>query len=246
MDISDIQKDKMPQHVAVIMDGNGRWAKKHGFARALGHKHGVTTVHNITEIAAKLGIKYLTLYAFSTENWNRPQEEVSALMSLLVDTIARETPTLLRNNIRLLTIGDLSRLPDNVRAKLETCKEQTAGNTSLNLVLALSYSARWEITNAVKTLAGKVLEGGLQLQEIDEQCVTDALTTSGIPDPDLLIRTSGELRISNFLLWQLAYSELWFTDKLWPDFTEDDFCDALRDYQQRERRFGKTSEQIKV
>ena len=245
MDISDIQKDRMPRHVAIIMGGNGRWAKQHGLARALGHKQGVNTVHEITETAARLGIEYLTMYAFSTENWNRPQDEVNALMSLLVSTIARETPTLMKNNVRLLTIGDLSRLPEDVRTKIEGCKHQTAANTGLNLVLALSYSARWEITEAARQLAQKAIDGRLRPQDIDEQHVTDALTTRGIPDPDLLIRTSGELRISNFLLWQLAYSELWFTDKLWPDFTAEDFCNALRDYQHRERRFGKTSEQVK-
>ena len=245
MDISDIQKDRMPRHVAVIMDGNGRWAKQHGLARAVGHKQGVATVHEITEVAAELGIEYLTLYAFSTENWNRPQDEVKALMSLLVSTIAKETPTLMKNNVRLLTIGDLSRLPEDVRVKMEGCKQQTAANTGLNLVLALSYSARMEITDAARQLAQQVKEGIIQPEDIDEHHLTDALTTRGIPDPDLLIRTSGELRISNFLLWQLAYSELWFTDKLWPDFTADDFCDALRDYQRRERRFGKTSEQVK-
>ena len=245
MDISDIQKDRMPRHVAIIMDGNGRWAKQHGLARALGHKQGVNTVHEITETAARLGIEYLTMYAFSTENWNRPQDEVNALMSLLVSTIARETPTLMKNNVRLLTIGDLSRLPEDVRTKIEGCKHQTSSNTGLNLVLALSYSARWEIAEAARILAQKAIDGRLRPQDIDEQHVTDALTTRGIPDPDLLIRTSGELRISNFLLWQLAYSELWFTDKLWPDFTAEDFCNALRDYQRRERRFGKTSEQVK-
>ena len=245
MNTEDIRKDRMPRHVAVIMDGNGRWAKQHGLARALGHKQGVNTLHEITETAARLGIGYLTMYAFSTENWNRPQDEIDALMALLVSTIAKETPTLMKNNVRLLTIGDMQRLPQDVRTKIENCKQQTAANTGLNLVIALSYSARWEITEAARQLATAVANGQLLPQDIDEQRISDALTTHGIPDPDLLIRTSGELRISNFLLWQLAYSELWFTDKLWPDFTAEDFCNALRDYQKRERRFGKTSEQLK-
>ena len=245
MNTEDIRKDRMPRHVAVIMDGNGRWAKQHGLARALGHKQGVNTLHEITETAARLGIGYLTMYAFSTENWNRPQDEIDALMALLVSTIATETPTLMKNNVRLLTIGDMQRLPQDVRTKIENCKQQTAANTGLNLVIALSYSARWEITEAARQLATAVANGQLLPQDINEQRISDALTTHGIPDPDLLIRTSGELRISNFLLWQLAYSELWFTDKLWPDFTADDFCNALRDYQKRERRFGKTSEQLK-
>ena len=245
MNTEDIRKDRMPRHVAVIMDGNGRWAKQHGLARALGHKQGVNTLHEITETAPRLGIGYLTMYAFSTENWNRPQDEIDALMALLVSTIATETPTLMKNNVRLLTIGDMQRLPQDVRTKIENCKQQTAANTGLNLVIALSYSARWEITEAARQLATAVANGQLLPQDINEQRISDALTTHAIPDPDLLIRTSGELRISNFLLWQLAYSELWFTDKLWPDFTADDFCNALRDYQKRERRFGKTSEQLK-
>ena len=245
MNTEDIRKDRMPRHVAVIMDGNGRWAKQHGLARALGHKQGVNTLHEITETAARLGIGYLTMYAFSTENWNRPQDEIDALMALLVSTIAKETPTLMKNNVRLLTIGDMQRLPQDVRTKIENCKQLTAANTGLNLVIALSYSARWEITEAARQLATAVANGQLLPQDINEQRISDALTTHAIPDPDLLIRTSGELRISNFLLWQLAYSELWFTDKLWPDFTAEDFCNALRDYQKRERRFGKTSEQLK-
>ena len=235
----------MPRHVAIIMDGNGRWAKQHGLARMFGHKKGVETVHNITEEATRLGIEYLTLYTFSTENWNRPKEEVDALMSLLVDTIAKETPTLMKNNVRLLTIGDLERLPQEARLKFEGCMEQTAGNTGLRLVVALSYSARWEIVNAVKHIASAVKAGTLRVEELDEQKVSKAMTTRNMPDPDLLIRTSGELRISNFLLWQLAYSELYFTPCLWPDFTVEEFRRAIADYQHRERRFGKTSEQLK-
>ncbi|MBR6354532.1 MAG: isoprenyl transferase [Paludibacteraceae bacterium] len=241
----EISKERMPRHVAIIMDGNGRWAKQHGLVRIFGHKKGVETVHNITEEAARLGIEYLTLYTFSTENWNRPKEEVDALMSLLVDTIVKETDTLMKNNVRLLTIGDLERLPKEARRKFEGCMEETAGNTGLRLVIALSYSARWEIVNAVKQIASAVKAGTLRVEELDEQKVSEAMTTADMPDPDLLIRTSGELRISNFLLWQLAYSELYFTPCLWPDFTVEGFRRAIADYQHRERRFGKTSEQLK-
>ena len=235
---------RLPQHIAVIMDGNGRWAKKQGLARMFGHKHGVDTVHNITVAATELGIEYLTLYTFSTENWNRPKEEVDALMVLLVDTIAKETPTLMNNNVRLQTIGDIDRLPENARAKFMQCIEQTSGNTGLTMVLALSYSARWEITRAMQKAAQMAKEGGLRIEDINEQFVSANMTTADIPDPDLLIRTSGEYRISNFLLWQLAYSELYFTDCLWPDFTTEELYKAIVDYQKRERRFGKTSEQI--
>jgi len=240
----NINRERMPRHVAIIMDGNGRWAKQHGLVRMLGHRQGVETVHNITEAAAELGIKYLTLYAFSTENWNRPQQEVDALMELLVDTIAKETDTLMKNNVRLLTIGDLSRLPKKAEEKFRGCMAQTAGNTGLKLVIALSYSARWEIIRAVKQMSNEVKEGKLRIEDINEETVSEHLTTAGIPDPDLLIRTSGELRISNFLLWQSAYSELYFTPCLWPDFTVEEFYKALLDYQSRERRFGKTSEQL--
>ena len=231
----------MPRHVAIIMDGNGRWAKRQGLARMFGHKQGVEVVHNITEAAAELGLEYLTLYTFSTENWNRPKEEVDALMTLLVDTIAKETPTLMKNNVRLLTIGDLQRLPKGAHDKFIGCMEQTAGNTGLNLVIALSYSSRWEITNAVK----QAVSIGMRAEDINEETVSELMTTKSMPDPDLLIRTSGELRISNFLLWQLAYAELYFTDCLWPEFTVEEFYKAIVDYQHRERRFGKTSEQIR-
>jgi len=239
-----IAQANLPKHIAIIMDGNGRWAKRQGLARVFGHKQGVQTVHNITEAAAELGIRYLTLYAFSTENWNRPKEEVDALMTLLVDTIALETPTLMNNNVRLLTIGDLSRLPENARRKFMDCIAQTAGNTGLSLVLALSYSSRWEITDMARRIAREAAEGRLTAENIDESTVSAYLTTAGIPDPDLLIRTSGELRISNFLLWQLAYAELYFTDRLWPEFSVEDFYTAIIDYQHRERRFGRTSEQV--
>ena len=243
---NEIAMERIPRHIAIIMDGNGRWAKKQGLARMFGHKQGVTTVHNITEAAAEIGIEYLTLYAFSTENWNRPKEEVDALMALLVDTIAKETPTLMKNNVRLLTIGDINRLPQATREKFLGCIEQTSTNTSLNLVLALSYSSRWEMIEATKRIAAEVQNGTMSIDDINEATISNHLTTNGIPDPDLLIRTSGELRISNFLLWQIAYSELYFTDKLWPEFTVDDLYEAIIDYQHRERRFGKTSEQLKV
>ncbi len=236
--------DRLPEHVAIIMDGNGRWAKKQGLARVFGHQKGVETVHEITTAAAELGLKYLTLYTFSTENWNRPKEEVDAIMTLLVDTIAKERPTLMKNNVRLLTIGDTNRLPDEARKKYLQLIEDTAGNTGLSLVLALSYSSRWEITEAMKRIAHKVESGEMKADDITEQTLTDNMTTACIPDPDLLIRTSGEYRISNFLLWQLAYSEMYFTDCYWPEFTREEFYKALVDYAQRERRFGKTSEQI--
>ena len=242
---NQIQQTRIPRHVAIIMDGNGRWAKRQGLARMFGHRQGVETVHKITEAAAELGIEYLTLYAFSTENWNRPKEEVDALMSLLVDTIVKETPTLMRNNVRLSTIGDLSRLPDNAQQKFQTCMAQTQANTGLNLVIALSYSARWEIIQATRAIAAAIQKGELLTEDINEEVITAHMTTAHMPDPDLLIRTSGELRISNFLLWQLAYSELYFTDCLWPEFTEEEFYHAIVDYQHRERRFGKTSEQIR-
>jgi len=242
--LDQIQKDRIPQHVAIIMDGNGRWAKQHGLKRMFGHQQGVKTVHEITTAAAEMGIKYLTLYAFSTENWNRPKEEVDALMALLVETIRQETPTLMNNNVRLLTIGDLSRLPDATRMKFEECLQQTSHNTGLNLVLALSYSSRWEIMHAMQQAAKDAKEGKTNPAQITEDTVSHYMTTAGMPDPDLLIRTSGEYRISNFLLWQLAYSELYFTDKLWPDFCIEDFYAAIVDYQHRERRFGKTSEQV--
>ena len=241
----EILKERMPRHVAIIMDGNGRWAKRQGLARMFGHKQGVEVVHNITEAAAELGLEYLTLYTFSTENWNRPKEEVDALMTLLVDTIVKETPTLMKNNVRLLTIGDLERLPKAAHAKFAGCMQQTAGNTGLKLVIALSYSSRWEIIEAMKKAVGMAKNGQIGAEDINEEFVSDLMTTQGMPDPDLLIRTSGELRISNFLLWQLAYSELYFTACLWPEFTVEEFYKAIVDYQHRERRFGKTSEQVK-
>lgn len=210
-----------------------------------GHRQGVETVHNITVAATQLGIEYLTLYTFSTENWNRPKEEVDALMTLLVDTIAKETPTLMENNVRLETIGDINRLPEGTKQKFLGCIEQTSHNTGLTMVLALSYSARWEITEAMREAVRRAQNGELRAEEVNEQLVSSLMTTAAIPDPDLLIRTSGEYRISNFLLWQLAYSELYFSDCLWPEFTEEELYKAIVDYQKRERRFGKTSEQVK-
>lgn len=239
-----IDTARLPRHVAIIMDGNGRWAKKQGLARMFGHKKGVETVHNITVAATKLGIEYLTLYTFSTENWNRPKEEVDALMTLLVDTIAKETPTLMNNNVRLQTIGDINRLPEGTKQKFLGCIEETGKNTGLTMVIALSYSARWEIIEAVREAVRLTQAGQLRPEDVSEQMVSGLMTTREMPDPDLLIRTSGEYRISNFLLWQLAYSELYFTDCLWPEFTDEEFYKAIVDYQKRERRFGKTSEQI--
>lgn len=244
MSVKDkIQRDKLPQHVAIIMDGNGRWAKKLGNIRLFGHNAGVKSVREVTEASAELGIKYLTLYAFSTENWNRPQAEVQGLMSLLAKTLAEEHATFARNNIRLKVIGG-DGLPQNVRDSLAEAEKNTQDNTGLTLVLALSYSSRWEITKAMTDIARKIENGELKSDEIDQETISQHMSTHFMPDPELLIRTSGEYRISNFLLWQIAYSELYFTDILWPDFKKEDFYEALVDYQNRERRFGKTSEQV--
>ena len=236
--------EKLPRHVAVIMDGNGRWAKQRGSARVFGHKNGVKAVREVTEASAELGLDYLTLYAFSTENWSRPKHEVDALMALLVATIASETQTLMKNNVRLRVIGCTVSLPNNVQEQLLKCIEKTASNTGLTLVLALSYSARWEIVEAVKKIAIDVSKGTLDVAGIDSNVFSRYLDTSEMPDPELLIRTSGEYRISNFLLWQIAYSELYFSNILWPDFRKEHFYEALLDYQKRERRFGKTSDQL--
>jgi undecaprenyl diphosphate synthase len=234
-----IDISKLPKHIAIIMDGNGRWAKERGYDRIFGHQNGVTSVREITETAAEIGIQYLTLYAFSTENWSRPQPEVEALMELLIDTIEKETPTLNKNNVRLLAIGDLSRLPGNASEKLQRCILQTSKNTGLALVLALSYSSRWEITNAVKEICKDVQAGTHSIESINEELISNYLTTKSIPDPDLMIRTSGEERISNFLLWQIAYTELYFTETHWPEFRKENFYQAIYKFQQRERRFGK-------
>lgn len=244
--IGQIDKSRLPRHVAVIMDGNGRWAKQRNLERSQGHVEGVNTVRKITEIASEIGIGYLTLYTFSTENWNRPKDEVDALMNLIVVAIERETPDLIKNNVRLTMIGDIKRMPEFARTRLQKCMDDTSHCTGLVLCLALSYSSKWEILEAVKSVAEDVKSGKLHEDEINDTLFSSYLTTSHIPDPDLLIRTAGDLRISNFLLWQIAYSELYFTDIYWPDFTKDDFCRAIIDYQGRERRFGKTSEQVKA
>jgi undecaprenyl diphosphate synthase len=235
---------RLPKHIAIIMDGNGRWAKKQGEERIFGHHNGVTAVRETAEAAAELGVEYVTLYAFSTENWNRPQEEVNALMELLVHTIHHETKTLNENNIRLHAIGDLHSLPGSCYQELQEAIANTSKNTRMTLVLALSYSSKWEIINAIKEIGKKIKSGEMDVENITEKTVENFLCTSGIPDPELMIRTSGEHRISNFLLWQLAYAEFYFTEKLWPDFRKEDLYEAILDYQTRERRFGKTSEQL--
>lgn len=234
----------LPAHVAVIMDGNGRWAVHHGKDRVFGHQQGVESVRSIIEASAELGIKYLTLYAFSTENWGRPGDEVTALMGIMVQSLNNETDTLLKNNIRLTSIGDFDRLSDDVRERLFETIRLTSVSTGLNLIIALSYSSRWEICRASRMIAEDVRNRTLDLNSINEEVFEKYLTTNRVPDPDLLIRTSGELRISNFLLWQLAYTELYFTEKLWPDFGKEDLYQAIISYQNRERRFGKTSEQV--
>jgi undecaprenyl diphosphate synthase len=239
-----INTDKLPSHVAIIMDGNGRWAQQRGLERIFGHQQGVTALKEVIETAAELGIKYLSLYAFSTENWGRPDEEVSALMEIMVQSLNNETDTLLKNNIRLMAIGDIGRLANDVRERLFETISLTSVSNGLNLVVALSYSSRWEITEAARKISADVVKGLLKPGSINEEVFEKYLTTYGIPDPELMIRTSGELRISNFLLWQLAYTELYFTDKLWPDFGKEDFYTAIIDFQKRERRFGKTSEQV--
>ncbi|MGQ1888908.1 isoprenyl transferase [Thermophagus sp. OGC60D27] len=240
-----LDKKKLPKHVAIIMDGNGRWARKRGNARVFGHQQGVKSVREVTEAAAELGLKFLTLYAFSTENWSRPKTEVDALMSLLVSTISSETKTLMDNNVKLKTIGCKENLPGDVRDKLTACMDQTKDNDGLTLVLALSYSSRWEIVEGVKKIASDVLDGKLNVDQVNADIFSHYLETSYMPDPELLIRTSGELRISNFLLWQIAYSELYFCNVLWPDFRKEHFFKALLDFQGRERRFGKISDQVK-
>lgn len=237
-----IDVKRIPAHVAIIMDGNGRWAKAHNQKRSYGHQAGVETVRKIVKTAAELGVKYLTLYTFSTENWNRPQDEVAALMALLLDSIEEEI--FMKNNVAFRVIGDMERLPENVSSRLKQCIERTAGNSRMTLVVALSYSSRWEITQMVKQISEKVKAGVLNIENIDESVISQNLSTSFMPDPDLLIRTGGELRLSNYLLWQCAYSELYFCDTYWPDFDEEAFYKAICNYQQRERRFGMTSEQV--
>jgi len=240
-----IDKNNLPKHIAIIMDGNGRWAKAHGKPRVFGHRNGVKSVREVTEAAAELGIQYITLYAFSTENWNRPPTEVVALMTLLVDTIRKEIETLNKNNIRLLAIGDISKLPSKTYKALQEGIERTKNNNRMTLVLALNYSAKWEIIEATKAIARLASAGKIDIENIDDQLFSQHLSTASIPDPELLIRTSGETRLSNFLLWQLAYAEFYFTPIFWPDFNKEQFYKAVLNYQNRERRFGLTSEQIK-
>ena len=239
-----INTEKLPSHVAIIMDGNGRWARQRNLDRIFGHQQGVNALRNVIEAASELQIKFLTLYAFSTENWGRPNEEVSALMGIMIDSLNKETDTLIKNNIRLKTIGDVDRLASDVRERLFETIKLTSVSTGLNLVVALSYSSRWEITEAARRISLEVIEGKRDPESLNEADFEKYLTTYSIPDPELMIRTGGEIRISNFLLWQLAYTELYFTDKLWPDFGKEDFYSALIDFQKRERRFGKTSEQV--
>lgn len=241
---SKINLNKLPKHVAIIMDGNGRWANQQGKERVFGHQNGVTAVRNVSEAAAELGIEVLTLYAFSTENWNRPKTEVDSLMSLLVNTINEELPTLIKNNISLHTIGETTQLPQDCKLNLEKAIKETSHHTGLKLVLALSYSSRWDILRAVNTIAEECKKQNFSHLHINEDVFSRYLTTSRFPEPELLIRTSGERRISNFLLWEIAYAELYFTETLWPDFDKEDFYFALLDYQGRERRFGLTSEQL--
>lgn len=238
----ELDSHRIPQHIAIIMDGNGRWAKARGLDRSMGHQEGAATVREITEVASNIGVKFLTLYTFSTENWNRPQPEVAALMALIIESLEEEL--FMKNNVRLRIIGDRDRLPEFVRKSLAQCEQRTADNTGMTMVLALSYSSKWEITEAVRTLAQQVKAGTLAPENIDEAHIADALSTRFMPDPELLIRTGGELRLSNYLLWQAAYSELYFTDTFWPDFNGEALCAAIADYQSRERRFGKTSEQV--
>ncbi len=241
MKTNDLDMTRIPGHIAIIMDGNGRWATQQGKPRSYGHQAGVETVRRITSECTRLGVKYLTLYTFSTENWNRPADEVAALMGLVLSSL--EDEIFKKNNVRFQVIGDLGRLPESVQQKLKETIEHTAGNSAMTMVVALSYSSRWEITEAARQLAQEAVEGRLQPSDIDEQAVSKHLCTKFMPDPDLLIRTGGELRISNYLLWQIAYSELYFCDTFWPDFSEDDLHKAIRSYQNRQRRFGKTEAQ---
>ncbi len=242
--LQQIDMKRIPRHVAIIMDGNGRWAKAHNKERSEGHREGIVSVREVIEAADKLKIDYLTLYTFSTENWNRPQEEVDTLMALMVYAIAQETPDMIRNNIRLQSIGDLSRLPEETRRAFEQCMADTAACTGLTMVIAVSYSSRWELTTAVQNIVKDVQLGKLTQAEVNESVIERYLNTYGMPEPDLLIRTGGEYRISNYLLWQLAYAEFYFTDVFWPEFRGEQFYEAILAYQTRERRFGKTSEQV--
>lgn len=239
-----IDNSRLPLHIAIIMDGNGRWAKSKGLDRGEGHKEGVRAISNVIKAAINSSVKYLTLYAFSTENWNRPTEEIDGLMDLMVYAISQETPDLINNSVKIVSIGDENRLPDYAREALVDCIDKTKNGTALTLIIALSYSSKWELTKATKKIASDVLSGAMNLNDICEETISNNLTTYGIPDPDLLIRTGGEKRISNFLLWQSAYTELYFSDVFWPDFGDSDLKDAIIAYQGRERRFGKISEQL--
>ncbi|WP_295367783.1 isoprenyl transferase [uncultured Prevotella sp.] len=241
---NQLDNNNIPQHIAIIMDGNGRWATERGKPRSYGHQAGVETVRRITSECTRLGVKYLTLYTFSTENWNRPETEIAALMGLVLSSL--EDEIFMKNNVRFKVIGDIERLPVEVQRKLQETIDHTAGNTAMTMVVALSYSSRWEITKAMKDIAKKALDGQLSVDDITEDTVSQSLTTASIPDPDLLIRTGGELRISNYLLWQIAYSELYFCDTFWPDFNEADLHKAIADYQHRQRRFGKTGKQVEA
>lgn len=244
--VEKIDLERVPRHIAIIMDGNGRWAKERNLDRSQGHRKGLDVVHEITNDAADLGVECLTLYAFSTENWNRPQAEVDALMGLVVFGIERETPGMIANGVRLNVIGDTSRMPEEVQKRLHKCIDDTAKGQRITLNLALSYSARWEIVDVAQKLAQKACCGEIKPEDIDENLFASHLTTAHLSDPDLLIRTGGEVRISNFLLWQLSYAEFYFTDEYWPDFNKDSLCRAILDYQNRERRYGKTSEQVQA
>lgn len=243
--LDKIDRSRVPEHVAIIMDGNGRWARERSMERSMGHAEGVNTVRKITEAAVEAGVRFLTLYAFSIENWNRPREEVDALMHLIVLAIERETPDLIKNNVRLGMIGDVDRMPAEAMERLRRCMEETSGCTGLTLNLALSYSARWEITEAVRKIAAEVAKGNLSPGDISDSTVSGHLSTASMPDPDILIRTGGDMRVSNFLLWQIAYAEIFVTSTYWPDFSKEDFFKIIEDFQSRERRFGLTSEQIK-
>ena len=242
-DTSHIDPSRVPAHVAIIMDGNGRWAQARGLDRSLGHAEGVNTVRRITEIASEIGVKYLTLYTFSTENWNRPKAEVDALMHLIVVAIERETPDLIKNNVRLTMIGDIDSLPDEARRRLQQCFDDTAHGTGLTLVLALSYSSRWDITRACRQIAQEAKDGAISPDQINDETISSHLSTAFMPDPDLLIRTGGDMRVSNYLLWEIAYTEIAVTPKYWPDFSKQDFVDTVADFQSRQRRFGLTGEQ---
>ncbi|MCI7309682.1 MAG: isoprenyl transferase [Prevotella sp.] len=240
--VHELDKNRIPEHIAIIMDGNGRWATERGKERSYGHQAGVDTVRHITSECTRLGVKYLTLYTFSTENWNRPADEISALMGLVLSSL--EDEIFMKNNVRFQVIGDIGRLPAVVQEKLQQTINNTAGNTAMTMVVALSYSSRWEITEATKRIAQEVKNGSMMLEDIDEAMISKYLTTASMPDPELLIRTGGELRISNYLLWQIAYSELYFCETYWPDFREEHLHAAIADYQMRQRRFGKTEEQV--